>query len=540
MKNAIRSILVFLFITCCIPTTSIQAQTSDSTSVEQLLEEASKYIGTPYHWGGKTPKGFDCAGFTRYVYGKFGVSLSSSAGAQYKEGKHVERKDLKIGDLVFFGGRKNTHSIGHVGIVTELEEGTTNFYFIHASSTGVRITSSKDPYYAKRYIKACRVIENWAQSSDNEHIELTDTIMAVRTSMRATDELTPDEVRTLCPEDGSFRATTATAPKAEDKGLIFTIAMVGDMMLGTTYPTPELPKNNGENLFDDVQAILLRADITAGNCEGAICDSGYCTKDAGRYSFAFRMPPSYTHLFQKAGFDFLSLANNHINDFDRSGMKETMQNLDSAGIKYAGAKGLCEYALMRKEGIIFGFCAFGHNSYTCRHLDEKAAMEIIRQLRDSCDILIVSIHGGAEGKAQTHLPIGREIFLEEDRGDLRHFAHLCIDEGADIVFGHGPHVCRAMEVYYGHLIAYSLGNFCTPAGMNVNGILGYAPVLEARINIKGELIDGRIHSFIQNKNLGPRKDPKNKVAKAIKTLTQEDFDDAHLWITDDGYFMPLK
>ncbi|MCR4829623.1 MAG: CapA family protein [Bacteroidales bacterium] len=540
MKNAIRGILVFIIITFCFPAISTQAQTADTATVEQLLEEASKYIGTPYHWGGKTPKGFDCAGFTRYIYGKFGVSLSSSAGAQYKEGKHVERKDLKVGDLVFFGGRKNTHSIGHVGIVTEVEEGGTSFFFIHASSTGVRITSSKDPYYVKRYIKACRVVENWAQSTDSKELVIIDTVVAMRTAMPMQEEREGVFIHTICPDEDAFRATTATAPLANDKGLIFTIAMVGDMMLGTTYPIDELPKNDGENLFDDVQDILQRADIAAGNCEGAICESGYCTKEPGKYSFAFRMPPSYTRLFQKAGFDFLSLANNHIYDFDRSGMKETMQNLDTAGIKYAGAKGLCEYTLLRKEGIVFGFCAFGHNSYNCRHLDEVAAMEIIKQLRDSCDILIVSIHGGAEGKSQAHLPMGREIFYEENRGDLRRFAHLCIDQGTDIVFGHGPHVCRAMESYKGHLIAYSLGNFCTPAGMNINGILGYAPVLEARINIKGELIDGQIHSFIQKGANGPRRDPKNKAAQAIRELTKEDFDDAHLLITNNGYFIPLK
>ena len=133
--------------------------------------------------------------------------------------------------------------------------------------------------------------------------------------------------------------------------------------------------------------------------------------------------------------------------------------------------------------------------------------------------------------------MGAEIYLDENRGSPRHFAHHCL--GADIVFGHGPHVPRAMEVYKGHLVAYSLGNFCTPAGISVTGPLGYAPVVTARINRhNGKLIDGRIHSFIQPFRKGPRLDSTNKVAAFIRTLTKQDFINPHLQISDDGSFHP--
>ena len=98
-----------------------------------------------------------------------------------------------------------------------------------------------------------------------------------------------------------------------------------------------------------------------------------------------------------------------------------------------------------------------------------------------------------------------------------------------------------MEVYKGHLIAYSLGNFCTPAGFSVTGISGYAPLLVARIdNRDGHLVDGQIHSFLQPVRTGPRRDPLNKVAILIRALTRQDFTDAHLLINDDGSFRPVK
>jgi len=100
-------------------------------------------------------------------------------------------------------------------------------------------------------------------------------------------------------------------------------------------------------------------------------------------------------------------------------------------------------------------------------------------------------------------------------------------------------VCRAMELYRGHLIAYSLGNFCTPTGMNLASHLGLAPILTARIDRDGMLVDGQIHSFQQTVQTGPRLDKDNKAAKLIRTLSEEDFEVCTLSIDDDGAFRPL-
>lgn len=523
-RYSFRLIAVVLFlVSFSAPRLSAQGlmyNPANGSVADLIIEEATKYIGTPYRWGGKTPGGFDCAGFTRYVYGKFGVALAPSAAPQFKAGISVKKSELRKGDLVFFGGRKSSRSIGHVGIVTSVDE--NGFHFIHASThKGITISYSKESYYSARYICACRVIDRVVSNLPaSDHVDTYDPNQPV-TIYVGTD------------------ADTATAPAAVEVDTLLTIAMVGDMMLGTTYPSSRLPENDGKNLFDDVRSLLFGANIAVGNCHGPICENGKCTIMSSKNNYAFRMPPSYANLFKEAGFDFLSLANNHSNDFSTEGIRETMRMLDSMDIKYAGIKGLCRSAIIERDGVKYGFCSFGHNAYTYRHQDESAAMDILHGLRDSCDILIVSFQGGAEGQDYAHLPAGRETYNGEDRGALRQFAHLCIDEGADVVFGFGPHVCRAMEVYKGRFIAYSLGNFCTTTGFNVNGISGYAPVVVIRVDSKGKLVDGKVHSFIQSYRVGPRKDNSNQVAKFMRSLTLSDIKTPHMKISDDGSFVPV-
>lgn len=125
-----------------------------------IVENAMKYIGTPYRRGRMTPyKGFDCSGFTTYVFQTQNITLPRTSRAQYSSETAVsDTRNLKKGDLVFFSGSRVSKRIGHVGIVTDVEADGT-FSFIHAScSAGVTVSSSTEAYYAKRYIGACRVL----------------------------------------------------------------------------------------------------------------------------------------------------------------------------------------------------------------------------------------------------------------------------------------------------------------------------------------------------------------------------------------------
>lgn len=333
-------------------------------------------------------------------------------------------------------------------------------------------------------------------------------------------------------------------PSAEPEDTI-TIAMVGDIMMGNSFRN-SFPTDDGRHLFDDPKEILLNADITCGNLEGTIAISGKPRKNPeSKMAYMFMMPPHYTQNLVDAGFDFVSIANNHIYDFYEEAMTQTEENLENYGVGFAGARDPKRINSHResfskvftsKSGRDYkvGYCAFCHEDYTQRTMDTAAVRRIITGLKDEgCQYVVVSFHGGCEGSGARHLPYGHELFYGDDRGDMRFFTHYAIDCGADIVYGHGPHVVRAIELYNGHFIAYSLGNFCT-FGFSCAGLTGNAPLITVRMDTKGRFIDGRIHSFRQKPSLGPKIDSANAAAKEIATLTKEDITDSKLDISPDG------
>lgn len=143
-------------------TEALKANTQEDVDlqIDNLLSFAHKFKGVPYRLGANGPHRFDCSGFTSYVYKEFGYKLARRASLQVNNGKKVERGDLKPGDLVFFGGRGNRRGIGHVGIITEVDENGSDFSFIHASTrNGITVNHSSDSYYRVRYRGACRIIK---------------------------------------------------------------------------------------------------------------------------------------------------------------------------------------------------------------------------------------------------------------------------------------------------------------------------------------------------------------------------------------------
>lgn len=304
-----------------------------------------------------------------------------------------------------------------------------------------------------------------------------------------------------------------------------TFALTGDIMMGTTYPTPRLPNDGGQHLFADTRDILRQADMAMGNLEGPLCDEGETHKGQHPHKYAFRTPTSYAQWLADAGYDFMSVANNHAFDFGIKGVVSTEQALQRWGIHYAGIAGRSEYTVIKRHGLRIGICAFGHNGYTLSHLNLKTVERTLQRLRQQADIIVVSVHGGSEGCQQSHVPDSMEVFMKERRGYLRRLAHFCIDHGADVIYGHGPHVVRGIEVYRGRFVAYSLGNFCTPFGINTLGISGYAPIITVTIDNRGRFIKGKIYSFIQQYGIGPRRmDSKRQVvAHQIKALSEMDF-----------------
>ena len=311
---------------------------------------------------------------------------------------------------------------------------------------------------------------------------------------------------------------------------------VGDLMLGSNYPSPILlPQNGGKDILLEVAPVLKNADITFGNLEGVIMtDKGtpkQCKNPA--YCYVFKSPDSYIQNFVDAGFDLVSVANNHTGDFGEKGREHTARVLQQAGMRFAGHQ-TYPYTIFYRNGIRYGFCAFAPNIGTVSLLKIEEAVLLIKMLNDSCDIVIVSMHAGAEGSKYNHITRKDEIFVGENRGNPYSFAHRAIDAGADIVWGHGPHVVRAVDLYKERFIAYSLGNFATYGTINVNGISGYAPIIEVETDRSGKFIRGKIHSAIQHKGEGPRWDSSYRVAKEIRYLTLQDFPESSLSISESG------
>lgn len=126
---------------------------------EMLMSEAFSHLGARYRSGGKGPKAFDCSGFTSYVYKQqTDLFIGASSKDQYARNIPITRKELQCGDLVFFTSPRSGRSVGHVGIVVDVDPISDTFTFIHASTnSGIKISSSNEDGYAKRYIGARRV-----------------------------------------------------------------------------------------------------------------------------------------------------------------------------------------------------------------------------------------------------------------------------------------------------------------------------------------------------------------------------------------------
>ncbi|WP_224981694.1 CapA family protein [Geomonas agri] len=312
-----------------------------------------------------------------------------------------------------------------------------------------------------------------------------------------------------------------------------TVAAVGDIMMGSDFPTTKLPPRDGRDLFAAVAPYLRRADLTLGNLEGPLCSEENPTKQplAGR-RYLFRTPPSYAKCLKDAGFSALTLANNHALDFGRAGLESTRQALSGAGLQFSSKKG--EIARYDLHGVRVAVIALSFGPPPRSIVFPAQPLQEIARAAAEYDVVILSIHAGAEGKGALHVAPGEERFLDEPRGDIVRFAHDAIDRGADLVLAHGPHVPRAMELYCGRLIAYSLGNFATYGGVSVAGESGYAPLLKVELAADGSFLGGNIDSFRQFRYTGPQPDPKRRALRLMRRLSAEDFPESPLVFGDGG------
>jgi poly-gamma-glutamate capsule biosynthesis protein CapA/YwtB (metallophosphatase superfamily) len=250
----------------------------------------------------------------------------------------------------------------------------------------------------------------------------------------------------------------AAARAAEEPTAVreLTVAVVGDIMLGGTA-APELARYGYDYPFERIGKLLRDADLAFGNLEGPLTIRG----EAQRKQYVFRSPPDLVApALARAGFDIVSLANNHSMDYSVEGLRDTMQALQSAGIRHVGAgenlAAARQPALLERGGgrvavlaysLTFpeDFWAEDHRPGTAFGHEDQVRADVA-SARSKADIVLVSFHWGQEGSTEL-------------RDYQRKLGHAAIEAGAAAVIGHHPHVLQGVERYRGGVILYSLGNF---------------------------------------------------------------------------------
>ena len=306
-----------------------------------------------------------------------------------------------------------------------------------------------------------------------------------------------------------------------------TIAAVGDIMPGSTsIDETFLPPNNGREMLKEFTPILSAADIAFGNLEGPMLEGGTnekCPPEAKR-CFAFRVPTRYGKHLKDAGFDILSLANNHTSDFGDEGRFSTRKVLDELGIKHAGSdKTEFSTTYLDVKGKRIAFIGFAHNAIVPNVNDLTFARQLVMEAGKKAHIVIISFHGGAEGEKAQNVLRETEMLGTEKRGNLPLFARTVIDAGADLILGHGPHVLRGMEIYKNRLVVYSMGNFATYGMFNLKGSQGLNAVFELEIGADGQFLGGKIHAGRQTGRGIPVLDKSGAAIKKVRALSQMDF-----------------
>src|SRR3989344_4240990 len=257
------------------------------------------------------------------------------------------------------------------------------------------------------------------------------------------------------PRGTTWNIETALRDEPEE----YTILFVGDIMLDRGVEFMNQTRGTGSPYypFEKAAEVLRAADLTIGNLEGPISNKG--TRVGSIYSF--RMDPRYIEGLTFAGFDVLSLANNHMWDYGREALIDTADRLRAAGIGTAGAgrnfnEANAAHIEALPEGTTIAFLSYTNlypknlgaeiESPGISNPDVSIIKERISELRPNVDLIVLLWHWGEEYQTRSH---PREQAI----------AHELIDAGADLIVGHHPHTPQEIEEYNGKYIAYSLGNF---------------------------------------------------------------------------------
>ncbi len=302
---------------------------------------------------------------------------------------------------------------------------------------------------------------------------------------------------------------------SETKSLV--IFFAGDMMIGNRI-LPVINRFGALYPYKNVIGLIKESNISFCNLEAPFLDSDKPPKFEKKYSF--KVPEKYINLLTESGIDIVSLANNHIMDFNDEGLVSTIEILDKNSIYHCGAGINIEEAnkpvIIEKQGFKIAFLGysmtFPKEFYAGKNKPGTAYPYILRfkkslkELSSISDFIIVSIHWGAEG----------EKFPKQYQ---KNFAHFAINSGANIVIGHHPHVIQGIEIYKNGLIFYSLGNFIFGSyGEHAKeGILVKTEILEKKIK-NAQIIPINVDNTVTN--FQPDLIKSNKYKKIIQKINE--------------------
>ncbi len=313
------------------------------------------------------------------------------------------------------------------------------------------------------------------------------------------------------------RTSANSAPTTTTAVESVTISAVGDTDLGNT---PVLPSDPTAYL-QPVKA-ALQGPIVFANFEGTMTNAttSKCAPTSTN-CYAFRNPPSDAQVLRSIGFTVINSANNHSHDYGSQGAADTTAALASAGLVQAGLPG--QIGTVSDGTTKVAFVDFAPYSNTNNMLDFAIAKSLILQAKSEANLVVVYMHAGAEGSNADHVSGSEETYVGEDRGNAKTFAHAAIDDGADLVIASGPHVLRGMEEYGGHLIAYSLGNFCGYENFSTSGTLSLSGILTVTLNSNGVLTAGHFTSLLLTGAGQPTIDSSGAAARFVNQLSSTDF-----------------
>ena len=321
------------------------------------------------------------------------------------------------------------------------------------------------------------------------------------------------------------------APSAAATGApALTLAATGDTILGNTPQVPGDPTG----YLSPVRAALGNAQVVFGNLEGTLttASGGKCAGSNGGNCYAFRNPPAFSRAYAATGFTVLNTANNHSHDYGQAGLRDTLSAIGSAGMTYSGQPGQVDYVNAGRVRV--AVVAFAPYSSSNNLLDLPTAQRLIRQAHSQAPVVIVYMHAGAEGANASHVNGREEYYAGEDRGNARAFAHMAIDNGAAAVIASGPHVLRGVELYRGHPVAYSLGNFASYGNFDTSGALARSAVLRLGLTSSGGFVSGRLISVQLDR--GGRATVGGDSVAFVDRLSAQDFGSAAPRFARDGSF----